>query len=128
MDDRLSPSQNEMIEEALRSYPVPSMPRDVTTEVLARIRSRPAPRFQFTRNDYLLMAVLTAVFSSILFSLQFLPGHVLIQLRIQIILAWQSFLVNARWLAPALFFGLAAVLAGMAIPSLYAMAMKSKSR
>jgi hypothetical protein len=36
-------------------------------------------------------------------------------------LLYQHFLVNARWLVPALLFGMAAVLAAVTIPSLYKM-------
>lgn len=99
------------------------MPRSITRDVMARIQGTPAPRFRFTRNDYLLTFVLTVVFSSIVFGLQFLPGHIVLQLRIQGILIWQSLLVNARWMVPALFFGLAGLLAALTLPSLYKMAM-----
>lgn len=119
MDDRLTPRPEEIIEDALRSYPVSAMPRDITSILMARIQTTPSPRFQFTRNDYLITIVLTLVISSIFFSLQFLPGHVLLQLRIQAILTWQTLLVNARWLVPTLFFGLAAFLVVLTIPSLY---------
>jgi hypothetical protein len=124
MDDRLSPKpQNKIIEDALRSYPVASMPRDITLNVMARIQTTPAPRFRFTRNDYLLALVLTIVFSAIFFGIQSLPPHILLQMRIQRILLWQSILVNARWLVPASLFGLAALLSALTIPSLYQMTM-----
>jgi len=123
MPDRLTPTSEQLVEDALRSHPVSPMPRSLTGDVLARIRETPAPRFQFTPNDYLLTLVLTVVFSSIIFSLGFLPEHVLLQLRIQGILLWQSFLVNARWLVPALFFGTASILAALTIPPLYRMTM-----
>lgn len=126
MDDRLIPTQNERIEDALRSYPPASMPRSITADVMARLRTTPAPRFQLTRNDLLLAVVLTAVFNSIIFGLQFLPGHVVLQIRIQGILAWQAFLVNMRWLLPALLFGSAAVLAALTVPILYRMTMDGR--
>jgi hypothetical protein len=123
MDDNLIPTQNDRIEDALRSYPTASMPRGITGEVMARIQIAPAPRFQLTRNDLILAVVLTVVFSSIIFGLQFLPGPMVLQIRIQGILAWQAFLVNMRWLLPALLFGSAAVLAALTIPILYRMTL-----
>lgn len=128
MDHRLTPSQNEIIQDALRSYPVSSMPRNLTADVLARIRITSAPRFQLTRNDYILTVVLTVLFSSLLWSLQYLPGQILLQMRMQGILLWQNLLVNARWFLPVVFFSLAACLAALTLPSLYEMAVKSKSR
>ena len=98
MDDLLTP--NEQIEDALRSYPMARMPKGITELVLARIRTEPAPRFQLTRNDYVLAVVLSLVLGAILFALQSLPPYALIQIRIQGILLWQSFLVNYRWLVP----------------------------
>ncbi|HEX2991210.1 MAG TPA: hypothetical protein VHO49_11060 [Anaerolineales bacterium] len=126
MDDRLIPNHNDRIEDALRSYPPASMPRSITGDVMARLQTTPAPRFQLTRNDLILAVVLTAVFNSIIFGLQFLPGHIGIQIQIQGILAWQAFLVNMRWLLPALFFGLAAVLAALTVPILYRMTMDGR--
>ena len=41
-------------------------------------------------------------------------------------MAWQAFLVNMRWLLPALFFGLAAVLAALTVPILYRMTMDGR--
>ena len=123
MDDNLIPTQNDRIEDALRSYPPAAMPRRITGDVMARIQTTPAPRFQLTRNDLILAVMLTAVFSSIIFGLQFLPGHIVLQIRIQGILAWQAFLVNMRWLLPALLFGSAALLAALTVPVLYRMTM-----
>jgi hypothetical protein len=122
MDNRLR-GQNDILEDALHSYPASSMPRSITADVMARIQTVPAPRFQLTRNDAILALVLTAVFSAIIFGFQSLPPHILLQLRIQGILLWQSFLVNFRWLIPTLFFGLAALLAALTLPSLYKMTM-----
>lgn len=119
MDDRLSPHLDDILEDALRSQPVIPMPRSITGDVMAHIQGAMVPRFQFTRNDYLLTLVLIVVFSSIIFGLQFIPGHIVLQLRIQGILIWQSLLVNARGILPVLFFGLAALLAGLTLPSLY---------
>jgi hypothetical protein len=121
MDKHLK--QDAQIEDALKSQPLAPMPRSITADVMARIQKTPAPRFTFTRNDYILMIALTIVFSAIIFALQSLPGHALLQLRIQGILLWQDLLVNARWLVPTLFFGLAAVLAAITLPTLYQMTM-----
>ena len=121
MDDRLIPSQTEMVEGALRSYPVAPLPNSITADVVARIQHTPAPRFRLSRSDILLAIVLTVVFSSIVFSLQFLPAHILLQIRIQGILLWQSLLINMRWLLPAVFFGMASLLAALTIPTLYRM-------
>jgi len=115
MDDLLNPNeQNLIIEDALRSYPIATMPKSITELVLARIRTEPAPRFQFTRNDYVLAVVLSLVLGAILFALRSLPPHALIQIRIQGILFWQSFLVNYRWLVPLTSIMLGASLAGFA--------------
>ena len=123
MDDNLIPTQNDRIEDALRSYPFASMPRSITADVMARIQAVPTARFQLTRNDIILAVVLTIACSSIILGLQFLPEHIVLQLRIQGILAWQRFLVNMRWLLPALFFGLAALLALLTVPTLYKLTM-----
>ena len=115
MDDLLTPNgQNLIIEDALRSYPIATMPKGITELVLARIRTEPAPRFRLTRNDYILAVVLSLVFGAILFALQSLPPHALLQIRIQGILLWQSFLVNYRWLVPLTSIMLGATLAGFA--------------
>jgi hypothetical protein len=121
MDKHLK--QDAQIEDALKSQSLVPMPRSITADVMARIQKTPAPRFTFTRNDFILAIVLTVVVSAIFFALQTLPPHVSAQLRIQGILLWQSLLVNARWLVPTLFFGLAAVLAAITLPTLYQMTM-----
>ena len=119
MDNLLIPDeQDRIIEDALRSYPLVKMPGDLTESVMARLHNVPAPRFQITRTDYLLAAVLTLVFGGILFGFQFLPPIVLVQLRIQGILFWQSFLVNYRWILPVTGVILGTVLAGIAFHQL----------
>lgn len=115
MDDLLTPNeQNLIIEDALRSYPIATMPKSITEFVLARIHAEPAPRFQLTRNDYVLAVVLSLVFGVILFALQSLPPQALLQIRIQGVLLWQSFLVNYRWLLPLISIMLGISLAGFA--------------
>ena len=115
MDDPLTPKkQNGIIEDALRSYPLDTMPRSITELVLTRIRTEPAPRFQLTRNDYILAVVLSLVLGAMFFALQSLPPHALIQIRIVSFLLWQSFLVNYRWLVHLISFMLGVSLAGFA--------------
>ena len=119
MDNLLTPKeQDNIIEDALRTYPVAQMPKGITESVRARIRNEPAPRFQLTRADYLLAIVLTLVLSTIILSFQFLPPIALLQLRIQGILLWQSFLVNYRWLLPMTSILLGTFLAGLAFRQL----------
>ena len=115
MDNLLTPSeQDHLIEDALRSYPLIKMSVDITGNVMARIRKVPAPRFQITRTDYLLAIVLTLVLGAIILGFQFLPPIVLLQMRIQGILLWQSFLVNYRWLLPYTSIVIGTLLAGIA--------------
>ena len=115
MDDLLNPNeQNLIIEDALRSYPMAAMPKSITGLVLARIQMEPAPRFQLTRNDYVLAVVISLIFGAVLFALQSLPPYALLQIQIQGILLWQSFLLNYRWLMPLTSIMLGAALAGFA--------------
>jgi hypothetical protein len=119
MDDLLTPKeQNLIIEDALQSYPLATMPKGITGLVLARIRTEPAPRFKLTRNDFLLAVALSLVLGAILFGFRSLPPHTLIQIRIQGILLWQSFLVNYRWLVPLTSIMLGASLAGFVLVQL----------
>ena len=119
MDDLLTPKeQNLIIEDALQSYPLATMPKGITGLVLARIRTEPAPRFKLTRNDFLLAVALSLVLGAILFGFRSLPPHTLIQIRIQGILLWQSFLVNYRWLVPLTSILLGASLAGFVLVQL----------
>ena len=115
MDDLLTPNeQNLIIEDALSSYPMTTMPKSITELVMTHIRTEPAPHFQLTRNDYVLAVVLSLVLGAMFFALQSLPPHALIQIRIQGILLWQSFLVNYRWLVPLTSIMLGVSLAGFA--------------
>lgn len=106
--------KDHLIEDALRSYPLAQMPKDSTESVMTRIRIEPAPRFQVMRTDYLLAVVLTLVLGGIVLGFQFLPQIVILQLHIQGILLWQSFLVNYRWLLPSTSIVLGTFLAGIA--------------
>ena len=115
MDNLLIPNeQDHLIEDALRSYPLAQVPKDITETVMARIRNEPAPRFQITGTDYLLTLVLTLALCGAILGFQFLPPIVLQQIRIQGILFWQSFLVNYRWLLPIVSIMLGTFLAGIA--------------
>ena len=84
MDNLLTPNEQEhLIDDALRSYPLVKMPRDITESVMARLSSEPTLRFQITRSDYILALVLTLVLGGIILGFQFLPPIVVLQLRIQ---------------------------------------------
>jgi hypothetical protein len=102
MDNRLTPQQQDaLIEDALNSYPLAPMPRDITANVVSRIRTAPAPRFRLTWADGALSLALTLSLLAAWIGFQALPAMARIQLRIQGILLWQRFLVNADWLIPA---------------------------
>jgi hypothetical protein len=101
------------------------MPRDITADVMSRLQAVPAAHpFRFTWNDLLLGSVLAICMGAIWFSLQNLPPLVVVQIRKESILLYQQFLVNARWLLPALSFGSAAFFAALAIPILRRELMK----
>ena len=123
MDDPLTPeNRHSIVEDALRTYPLAVMPRDITPGVMARIQSMAAPRrFRLTGDDLALGLALALSACAILFAVRNLPPLVLAQLRVQSILFYQQLLVNAAWLVPAAMFGFAAFLAGLAIPLLIQM-------
>lgn len=122
MDRRLK--QDALIEDALQSQPLAPMPRSITADVMSQIRSADAKRpALLTWSDFALNLVLTSCIAALWFTLANLPPILVVKLRIQGILLYQHFLVNARWLVPAMLFGLAAVLAAVTIPSLYKMTM-----
>ena len=126
MDNPLTPEkQNAILEDALHTYPVPQMPRNITADVMARIQTAPAPRpFRLTWSDCLVGLVLAICIGTVWFSLQNLPPLVIAHLRKESILLYQQFLVNARWLVPALAFGLASFFAALTIPYLRRELMK----
>jgi hypothetical protein len=126
MDNSLTPEkENALIEDALRTYPILPMPRDITANVMARIQTIPAPRpFRLTWNDVLLGSVLVICMAAVWFSLQNLPPLVVAQIRKESILLYQQVIVNSRWLVPALSFGLAAFFAALTIPILRRELMK----
>lgn len=117
MDKNLK--QNAQIEDALKSQPLAPMPRSITVDVMARIRTADAKRPAIlTWSDFALSSVIAACIAAFWFASQHLPPILLAKIRIQGILLYQDFLVNARWLVPTLFFGLAAFLAALTIPTL----------
>ena len=126
MDSPLTPEkQNSLIEDALHAYPIASMPRDITADVVSRIQAIPAPRpFRLTWNDLALSIVISVCIGAIWFSVYNLPPLVVAQIRKESILLYQHILVNARWLIPALSFGLAGFLAALTIPYLRQELMK----
>lgn len=120
MDNALTPEQQTaLLEEALHTYPISPMPREITLDVMARIQSAPAPRpFHLTWSDFFVSLVLAISIGAVWFSLQNLPPLVIAQIRKESILLYQQALVNARWLIPALSFALAAFFAALTIPYL----------
>ena len=119
MDNRLK--QDALIEDALKSQALAPMPRSITLDVMTRIQKKnPRPAI-LTWSDFILSSVVAACVAALWFTLQNLPPIVLDKFRIQGILLYQDFLVNARWLVPALLFGLGAFLAALTIPMLYQM-------
>ena len=118
MDNRLK--QDALIEDALNTYPMAEMPRSVTADVMARVQKDGRPGL-LTWNDFALSSVIALSIGSLFFTIQSLPPIVLAKLRIQGILLYQDFLVNARWFLPSLLFGLAALLSALTIPFLLQM-------
>jgi len=118
MDNRLK--EDALIEDALKSYPLAPMPRDITLNVMARIQKNSRPAF-VTWSDLVLSFVITACIAALWFATLNLPPILLAKIRIQGILLYQDFLVNARWLGPAAMFGLATLLIALTIPALIQM-------
>lgn len=118
MDNRLTPEEeNTIIEDALAHIPLASMPRDITASVMARIQKDERPAL-VTRNDFVISLVIAICVGALFFTIQSLPPVMVMEIRKQSILAYQSFLVNVRWLVPSLLFGLAAFFAALTIPYL----------
>jgi hypothetical protein len=116
--------QDAWLEDGLKSQPLATMPCSVTAEVMSRIQATGAKRpALLTWSDLALGFVITACIAALWFSVANLPPILVAKLRIQGILLYQDFLVNSRWLVPALLFGMAAVLVAITIPSLYKMTM-----
>lgn len=120
MDQQLK--RDELIEDALKSQPFAAMPRNVTLDVMSRIQTINVKRpVILTWKDFVLSVVIAGCLGAVWFAVQNLPPMLLAKLRIQGILLYQDFLVNSRWLVPALLFGFAALLAVSTIPSLLQM-------
>ena len=126
MDTRLK--QDALIEEALTSQPLAPMPRSITLDVLARIQTTEAKRpALLTWNDLVLSLVLAVCLAALWFAFQSLPPILLAKIRIQLILAYQDFIVNARWLIPTITLGLASILFVVTLPSLIQMLRSIRS-
>jgi hypothetical protein len=127
MDQQLK--QDAQIEEALKSQPLAPMPRNITLDVMKRIQTVDAKRPAIiTWSDFTLSSVIAACLAAFWFASQHLPPILLAKIRIQGILMYQGFLVNARWLVPALIFGLAAFLAALTIPVLIRMMSEQRNQ
>lgn len=121
MDNRLTPEQeNAIIEDALQNFSLAPMPRSITPNVMARIQKDTRPTL-ITWNDFALSFVIALCVGALIFTVQSLPPIFLAKLHIEGILLYQYFLVNARWLVPSLFFGIAAFLSALTIPTLIQM-------
>jgi hypothetical protein len=123
MDNRLE--QDALVEDALKTYPLAPMPRDITANVMARIQKDRCPAL-VTWNDFALSLVVALCIGALLFAAQSLPPIMLVKLRIQGILLYQGFLVNARWLVPTVLFSLAAFLSALTIPYLLQMTINRR--
>jgi len=115
MDNRLE--QDSIIEDALKTYPLAEMPQSITANVMPRIQKDARPKL-VTWNDFVLSFVIALSIGALFFTVQNLPPILLAKIRIQSILLYQDFLVNADWLIPTLFFGIAAILFAFTIPYL----------
>ena len=119
MDNPLTPETQRLLEDALHTYPLSPMPRDITMDVMSRIQAAPVPRsFRLLWSDLILSVVIALCIGAVWFSIQNLPPLVVAQMRKESILLYQHILVNARWIVPALSFGLAGVFAALTIPFL----------
>ena len=125
MDHRLTPEEeNDIIEDALTNYPLAPMPFDITANVMARIQKDTRPAL-FTRNDLLISFVVVICMAALFFTVRSLPPVMVMEIRKQSILAYQAYLVNSRWVIPALLFGFSAFFAALTIPYLGRLLNKS---
>jgi len=118
MDNRLE--QDALIEDALKSQPLALMPRSITSNVMSRIQVEQRPAL-VTWNDFAIALVIALTIGALFITAQSLPPIALAKLRIQGILLYQDFIVNARWFVPTVLFGLALLFAGLSIPSFFKM-------
>jgi hypothetical protein len=117
MDHRLTPEENALIEDALKDIPLAPMPFDITASVMSRIQKDERPSF-ITRNDLVIALAVVICMLALFFTARNLPPIMIMEIRKQTILAYQAFLVNSRWLVPAMSFGLAAFFAALTLPYL----------
>ena len=115
MDNRLE--QDAFIEDALKSQPLAPMPRSITTNVMSRIQVEKRPAL-VTWNDFAIALTIALTLGALTITAQFLPPITLMKLRMQGILLYQDFIVNARWLIPTVLFGAAAFFSALTIPYL----------
>jgi hypothetical protein len=129
MDNPVTPeNQDVLLEDALRTYPMAPMPRDITADVMVRIQTVPVPRpFRLAWSDMLLGVVLSLCVAAIWFSWSQLPPLVVAQIRKESILFYQYLLVNARWLIPMISFTLAGCLAALTLPYLQQQLLKKSA-
>jgi len=116
-----------LIENALMSQPLAPMPRSITADVMTRIQTDVRPSL-VTWNDLVLSLVIALCVGALFVTFQSLPPILLTKIRIQGILLYQDFLVNARWLVPSLFFSGAALLSAFVIPALIKMTVNQSPR
>ncbi len=126
MDNPLNPEEQKIvIEKALHTYPMAPMPRDIRGDVMRRIQTVPAPRpFCLTWSDLTLSFIISLCMGAVWFSLGHLPPLVVVEARKESILFYQHILVNAHWLIPVVFFGMAGFLSALTIPYLRKELMK----
>jgi hypothetical protein len=120
MDNSLTTEQqNILIEDALHTYPLVPMPRDLTVDVITRIQAIPTTRpFRLAWSDIVLALVLLLCIAAVWFSVFNLPPLIVAQIRKESILFYQYLIVNARWLLPVVSFSLAGLLVALTLPYL----------
>ncbi len=118
MDDRLTPAEKVLIlEDALRSYPLAEMPRDISVDVLARIKRAPEPFKFISWRDVAPALAISLCVGILIFSAQNFPPILLARLRVQEILMYQNFIVATRGFSmPAALLAFSASLSLLAIP------------
>ena len=112
MDNRLE--QDALVEDALKSQPLAPMPRSISANVMSRIQVEKRPTL-ITWNDFAIALVIALTIGAIFITIQNLPPVAVAKLRIQGILLYQDFIINANWLIPSFFFGSATLLAGFTV-------------
>jgi hypothetical protein len=120
MDRRLE--HDALIEDALESQPLAPMPRDITPDVMSRIRVNKR-RSLITWKDLAITCAIVLSMIALFVSAQSLPPAVLAKLRLEGLLLYHGFITNLRLLIPAQFTGLAWLLAGIGIPAFLRLVM-----